>query len=56
MRRDPRLWLLISLALAIVISIFSREITSSIRGGTYYWGIVIDVGINIILAVSLNLL
>jgi branched-chain amino acid transport system permease protein len=56
MRRDPRLWLLISVVVAVAISMVSKEITSSIRGGPYYWGIVIDVGINIILAVSLNLI
>jgi len=56
MRRDPRLWLLISIVIFVAVSLYSREITSSIRGGSYYWGIAIDVGINIILAVSLNLI
>jgi hypothetical protein len=44
MRRDPRTWLLISIVIAVVVSLYAKEITSSIRGGTYYWGIVIDIG------------
>jgi branched-chain amino acid transport system permease protein len=56
MRGNPRTWLLVSIVLAVGLSIYARDITSSIRGGSYYLGIVIDIGINIILAVSLNLI
>jgi branched-chain amino acid transport system permease protein len=56
MRRDPRLWLLVAVAAAVGLSLAAPQIVGSIRGGPYYWGIAIDVGINIILAVSLNLI
>jgi branched-chain amino acid transport system permease protein len=50
MRRDPRLWLLVAVAAAIGISLCSGLMNR------FYLGIAIDVGINIILAVSLNLI
>lgn len=56
MRRDPRLWLLTAVAAAVGLSLAAPGIIGGIRGGAYYWGIVIDVGINVILAVSLNLI
>jgi branched-chain amino acid transport system permease protein len=43
-------------AVAVGLSLAAPSIVGSIRGGPYYWGIVIDVGINVILAVSLNLI
>lgn len=46
----PRLWLLAALAAAFVVSWFSRYYDR------YYLGVAIDVGINIIMAVSLNLI
>src|SRR3954462_9161814 len=50
MRRDPRLWLLISVLVAVGISLCSRFFN-------YYWlRVGLDVGINVILAVSLNLI
>jgi len=54
--RDERIWLLVALAAVIGLSFAVPSITSSIRGGPYYLGIALDVGINIILAVSLNLI
>lgn len=43
-------WLLVALAAAFAVSYFSKQFNR------YYLGIAIDVGINIILAVSLNLI
>jgi branched-chain amino acid transport system permease protein len=43
-------WLFLGIALAIVVSMFSGQFNR------YYLGIAIDCGINIILAVSLNLI
>lgn len=54
--RDERLWLLVALAAVIGLSFVVPSISASIRGGPYYLGIVLDVGINVILAVSLNLI
>jgi branched-chain amino acid transport system permease protein len=56
MRRDPRLWLLVAVIATVGLSLAAPSIVSNIRGGPYYLGIVIDIGINIILAVSLNLI
>lgn len=56
MRRDERLWLLLALAGVVGLSFAAPAIASGIRGGPYYLGIALDVGINIILAVSLNLI
>jgi branched-chain amino acid transport system permease protein len=50
MQRDPRLWLLVGVAAAIVASLFTAQYNR------FYLGVAIDVGINIILAVSLNLI
>ena len=43
-------WLLLGILLAVVVSMFSAQFNR------YYLGILIDCGINIILAVSLNLI
>src|ERR1700761_4635076 len=43
-------WLLLAIAIAFAVSYFSAQFNR------YYLGIAIDVGINIILAVSLNLI
>ena len=43
-------WLFAGIALAVVVSLFSAQFNR------YYLGIAIDCGINIILAVSLNLI
>jgi branched-chain amino acid transport system permease protein len=48
--KNPRLALLLGIAAAIGVSLASRAFNN------YYLGIAIDVGINIILAVSLNLI
>lgn len=50
MRRDPRLWLLIACAVAVGVSFASGQFNR------FYLGVAIDVGINVILAVSLNLI
>ena len=43
-------WLLVAVAAAFAVSYFSAQFNR------YYLGVVIDIGINIILAVSLNLI
>ena len=43
-------WLIAGIVLAVVVSIFSAQFNR------YHLGIIIDIGINIILAVSLNLI
>lgn len=43
-------WLLAGIALAVVVSLFSAQFNR------YHLGIIVDIGINIILAVSLNLI
>lgn len=48
--RGAKRWLLAGILLAVVVSMFSGQINR------YYLGILIDCGINIILAVSLNLI
>src|SRR3954466_10025233 len=48
--RGAKRWLALGIALAVVASLFSAQFNR------YYLGIAIDVGINIILAVSLNLI
>lgn len=48
--RGAKRWLLAGILLAIVVSMFSAQFNR------YYLGILIDCGINIILAVSLNLI
>jgi branched-chain amino acid transport system permease protein len=48
--RGAKRWLIAGVLCAVVASMFSQEFNR------YYLGIVIDVGINIILAVSLNLI
>ncbi|HZV33879.1 MAG TPA: branched-chain amino acid ABC transporter permease [Verrucomicrobiae bacterium] len=50
MLRGAKRWLLLALAAAFVVSYFSKQFNR------YYLGIAIDVGINVILAVSLNLI
>ncbi|HET6406394.1 MAG TPA: branched-chain amino acid ABC transporter permease [Chthoniobacteraceae bacterium] len=50
MRRDPRLYLVLTIAAAIGVSMCSGAFNR------YYLGIAIDVGISIILAASLNLI
>jgi branched-chain amino acid transport system permease protein len=50
MRRDPKIFLLLAIAAAVGLSL------SSSIFNRYYMGVAIDVGINIILAVSLNLI
>ncbi len=50
MNAGAKRWLLLALALVILISAFSAHFNR------YYLGIAIDIGINIILAVSLNLI
>lgn len=56
MRRDPKIWLLATLVVIVGLAFFAKSIASSIRGGPYYLDLIVDVGINIILAVSLNLI
>jgi branched-chain amino acid transport system permease protein len=48
--RGAKRWLIVGVLCAVAASMFSQEFNR------YYLGIVIDVGINIILAVSLNLI
>ncbi|MEO7319796.1 MAG: branched-chain amino acid ABC transporter permease, partial [Chthoniobacteraceae bacterium] len=48
--KDPRIWMLLAIAAAIGVSLGAGSFNR------YYMGIAIDVGINIILAVSLNLI
>ncbi len=48
--KDPRLFLLIAIATAVGVSLAAGSFNR------YYMGVAIDVGINIILAVSLNLI
>src|SRR5436190_10797668 len=48
--RGAKRWLALGIALAVVASMFSGQFNR------YYLGITIDCGINIILAVSLNLI
>jgi branched-chain amino acid transport system permease protein len=48
--RGAKRWLLLGIALAVVVSMFSSHFNR------YYLGIAMDCGINIILAVSLNLI
>ncbi|HEY2952602.1 MAG TPA: branched-chain amino acid ABC transporter permease, partial [Verrucomicrobiae bacterium] len=50
MHSGVKRWLLAAVALAFVISLFARHFNQ------YYLGIATDIGINIILAVSLNLI
>src|SRR5687767_3052517 len=50
MLRNEKLWLLLAVIAAIVLSLFSGQMNR------YYLGILIDVGINVTLAVSLNLI
>ena len=50
MRPGAKRWLLAALAAAAVVSYFSKYFNQ------YYLGIAVDVGINVILAVSLNLI
>ena len=50
MQSGAKRWLLISLAAAFVVSHFSAHFNR------YYLGVVIDIAINILLAVSLNLI
>ena len=50
MTRHAKIFLLVAIALAFIASYFSAQFNS------YYLGLAIDVGINIILAVSLNLI
>lgn len=49
-REHPKLWLLLAVALALIASLFSRDYNR------YYLGVAMNVGINIIMAVSLNLI
>jgi branched-chain amino acid transport system permease protein len=49
-RPHPKIWLLAALAAALAVSWFSRYYNR------YYLGVAMDVGINIIMAVSLNLI
>jgi len=50
MNRGAKRWLLVAIAASLVVSSFSGRFNS------YYLGIAIDAGINVILAVSLNLI
>jgi len=50
MRKDPRLWLLVACVVAVAVSLASAAFNR------FYLGVAIDVGINVILAVSLNLI
>ncbi len=50
MNSGAKRWLLVAVAAAMAVSYFSAQFNR------YYLGIVIDIGINIILAVSLNLI
>jgi branched-chain amino acid transport system permease protein len=43
-------WLIVGIALAVVVSMFSAQFNR------YHLGVIVDIGINIILAVSLNLI
>lgn len=52
MKRHPKIWLLVAIALAGVLSAATRPLGVN----PYYLGVAIDVGINIVLAVSLNLI
>ena len=50
LKKWPKTWLIVALAAALVAQIFSNQING------YYYDVIIKVGINIILAVSLNLI
>lgn len=50
MLRGAKRWLLVALAAAFAVSYFSKQFNR------YYLGVAIDVGVNVILAVSLNLI
>jgi branched-chain amino acid transport system permease protein len=56
MKGREKLFLLIAVVVAFGLSFAMPAIAGSIRGGNYYLGIAIDVAINVILAVSLNLI
>lgn len=52
MERRAQLWLIIAIAVAAAISATAQPL----RLNSYYLGVLIDVGINLVLAVSLNLI
>ncbi len=52
MERRAQLWLILAVAVATAISMAAQPL----RLNSYYLGVLIDVGINIVLAVSLNLI
>lgn len=52
MKRHPQFWLLVVIALAAAISAATRPLGIN----PFYVGVAVDVGINVVLAVSLNLI
>jgi branched-chain amino acid transport system permease protein len=54
--KDPRIQLLAAILLAVLVGLIAREMGVHFRQTAYYRDVAIDVGIAIVLAVSLNLI